>query len=93
MKSVFLITYDLINPGKNYEPLLRKIKSYESWARLGGFSYLIYTDSTAVQVRDNLKEALEVNDKLFVGIAPAPSAWIGLSEEVSNWIHKHQAVH
>ena len=90
MDRVLIVTYDLMDPGQNYQTLLRKIKAYSSWARLGGSSYLIYTSSTPVDVRDNLAQALDKNDKLFVGVAPRPSAWHGLSEEVSNWISTNQ---
>lgn len=90
MSQVLIISYDLINPGQNYQDLLARIKKYKNWARLGGSSYLIYTTATPVQVRDYLMKALDSNDKLFVGVAPAPSAWNGLPEEVSNWIHQHQ---
>lgn len=88
--NTLLVTYDLINPGKNYEVLLQRIKSYGVWARLGGSSYLIRTDQTPVQVRDFLSTALDGNDALFVGSAPPPSAWRGLSDEVSKWIHANQ---
>ncbi len=87
---VLIITYDLNEPGKNYHVLLKKIKTYPGWARIGGSSYLIYTDSTPVQVRNYLSQVLDRNDKLFVGTVTAPSAWIGMSEEVSNWIHSNQ---
>jgi hypothetical protein len=90
MKRVLIISYDLMNPGQSYEPLVKLIKSYPSWARLGGSAYLILTDATPVQVRDRLRQALDVNDKLFVGVAPAPSAWVGMPEEVSKWIHENQ---
>lgn len=89
MKTL-IVTYDLNNPGKNYELLLKRIKNYRVWARLGGSSYLIRTDQTVVQVRDNLVTVLDGNDSLFVGTAPPPSAWRGLSDEVSKWIHANQ---
>ena len=88
--KVLIITYDLINPGKNYEDLLKEVKRANSWARLGGSSYLIYTDKTVVQERDRLQKVLDKNDKLYVGVSPAPSAWIGLPAEVSTWLHQHQ---
>jgi len=88
--KILIITYDLISPGQNYEKLLRKIKAYRAWARLGGSSYLIATDSTVVQVRDNLLTVLDRNDKLFVGACPVPSAWQGLPEDVSKWILENQ---
>jgi hypothetical protein len=90
MAQILVVSYDLSNPGQNYEDLLKKIKAYTGWARLGGSAYLIYTDDDPVRVRDNLTTVLDKNDSLFVGMCPRPSAWYGLSEEVANWIHKFQ---
>jgi len=56
--KVLIITYDLSDPGKNYEALLKRIKGYTAWARLGGSSYLIGTTQTPEQVRDDLLKAL-----------------------------------
>ncbi len=90
MARTLIISYDLSKPGQNYEPLIQRIKKYESWARLGGSAYLIYTAEETKSVRDTLWALMDKNDKLFVGIAPPPSAWGGLTSEVSNWILKHQ---
>lgn len=90
MKRVLIVSYDLVNPGQNYEALLKRIKSYPSWARLGGSAYLILTDATPAQVRDYLGSVVDQNDKLYVGASPAPSAWRGLPEDVSNWIQANQ---
>jgi hypothetical protein len=88
--SVFIITYDLHNPGQNYETLIKQIKSYGTWARLGFSCYLIKTNETVEAVRDNLLKSLDQNDKIYVGLAPPPSAWYGMTEDVSKWIHTHQ---
>jgi len=88
--KILIVTYDLINPGQNYEKLLQKIKAYQLWARLGGSSYLIGTNETPVQVRDSLMAVLDQNDKLFVGSCPVPSAWTGLPDDVSKWILENQ---
>jgi hypothetical protein len=90
MSQVLIVSYDLVNPGQNYERLLKLIKSYSSWARLGGSAYLIYTNLSPVQVRDNLRQALDPNDKIYVGVAPVPSAWSGMPDDVTNWIHTNQ---
>jgi len=86
MKKVYIITYDLSNPGRNYEALLKLIKSYPAWARLGGSSYLVLTEQSTVQIRDYLTPALDTNDSLFVGLMSNVAAWRGLGDEVSNWI-------
>lgn len=90
MNRVLIVSYDLSNPGRNYERLLKLIKSYAGWASLGGSAYLIVSDRSPTQVRDHLAQALDQNDKLYVGVAPAPSAWRGMSTDVTNWIQANQ---
>jgi hypothetical protein len=90
MSQVLIVSYDLTNPGQNREALVKKIKAYSIWARLGRSTYLIKTDATPVQVRDELKQVLDTNDRVFVGVAPPPSAWVGMPEDVSKWILKNQ---
>lgn len=89
MKAAYIISYDLRNPGQNYEDLLRQIKSFENWARLGGSAYIVISESSAVQIREKLTISLDKNDKLFVGTLNAPAAWTGLGEEVSQWIRNN----
>ncbi|WP_288865428.1 hypothetical protein [uncultured Alistipes sp.] len=84
--NTYIITYDLVQPGQNYESLLRKIKLYPQWARLGGSCYVIFTTQKPVEIRENLTSVLDVNDKLFVGKVSAPAAWFNLGSEVSNWL-------
>ena len=38
----------------------------------------------------NVMGVLDNNDQLWVGVAPAPSAWHGLPDDVANWIHENQ---
>ena len=89
MNKAYIISYDLSNPGQKYEELLKRIKSYPKWARLGGSAYIIITPQTHVQIRDNLKTNLDSNDKLFVGVVTAPAAWVNLGDEVSQWINNN----
>jgi len=91
MFQVLIISYDLSEPGQNYSSVLKKIKEVgASWARIGGSAYLVYTEKSPVEVRDSISTELDKNDKIFVGIAPAPSAWKGMPKEVSAWIHENQ---
>jgi hypothetical protein len=88
--NTYIISYDLVSAGQNYEALLKKIHSYSSWARLGGSSYIIATEETAVQVRDKLMTVLDGNDKLFVSVVNAPAAWTtSLGDKVSQWIRNN----
>ncbi|HNT26562.1 MAG TPA: SinR family protein [bacterium] len=89
MNMAYIISYDLKDPGKNYEKLLHIIKGYENWARLGGSAYIIITTKTPVEVRDSLNKALDNNDKLYVGLVKAPAAWQGMPDEVSTWLRNN----
>ena len=71
---IYIVTYDLVEPGQKYDRLLDLIKSEPAWARLGGSSYLVDSDETAVALRDKLKMALDSNDKLYVGVVKAPGS-------------------
>lgn len=90
MNRVYIISYDLGNPGRNYEALLQRIQAYGAWARLGGSAYLILTNQTTAQVRDNLIQVMDGNDKIYVGLLGNSAAWAGLGEQVSNWIRNNQ---
>ena len=83
---IYIVSYDLIEPGQKYEELIELIKQDGKWARLGGSAYLVVSDATAVELRERYKEALNGNDKLYVGRVSTPAAWYGMPESVSKWI-------
>lgn len=89
MRKTYIISYDLKNPGRNYEALLQRIKSYSGWARLGGSAYIIISADSAANIRDNLMAVIDNNDKIFVGVINAPAAWRGLGDEVSQWLRNN----
>lgn len=86
MKKAYIVSYDLSSPGQNYENVHKAIKSYSGWAKLGGSAYIILTEDSAGNVRDKIARVIDRNDKLFVGAINAPAAWIGLTDEVSDWL-------
>lgn len=88
--NLLLITYDLSNPGRNYEALIKLIKQSSGWARLGGSSYLVVTPLNVSALRDHLLQALDTNDKIYVGKMDQPAAWYGMGDEISNWIKNSQ---
>lgn len=86
--ATYIVTYDLRNEesSNSYQKLLELIKEEGVWARLGGSSYLVESESTPVELRDKYRSALDKDDKLYVGEVTAPAAWIGYPSEVTNWI-------
>lgn len=83
---IYIVSYDLLEPGQNYDNLIEKIKEAGSWAKLGGSAYLVDSAKSAVELRDEYKKLLDSNDKLYVGRVDAPAAWSGMPQDVTQWI-------
>ena len=86
--AVYIVTYDLRTEfdSQSYQKLIGLIKEEGVWACLGGSSYLIVSDHSAVELRDKFKRVLDGDDMLYVGRVSAPAAWAGYSKEVTEWI-------
>lgn len=86
--ATYIVTYDLRNEesSTSYQKLLELIKEGGVWARLGGSSYLVECECTPVELRDKFRTVLDQDDKLYVGEVTAPAAWIGYTNDVSDWI-------
>lgn len=81
----YIITYDLRKPGRNYDELYKRIKSYRAWAHITESSWAVATTQTSEQIRDHLRGVMDSNDKLLVGIL-GTSAWSGLPKEITEWL-------
>ncbi|MBY0754379.1 hypothetical protein K5V21_02810 [Clostridium sardiniense] len=66
--SVYMITYHLNHHHHHDEDsnLTRKIKSLGSWAQIMPSSWLVYSEFSAKEINDSLKEVIEEKDLLFV---------------------------
>lgn len=62
----YLVSYDLNNPGQNYDCLIACIQAYGSCANINRSCWAIETHQTAAQIRNNLTQHLDSNDTLFV---------------------------
>ncbi|MBO7415996.1 MAG: hypothetical protein J6U22_05415 [Bacteroidaceae bacterium] len=86
MKMVYIVSYDLSEPGQKYETLIGKIKESLAWARLGQSAYLVESEQSAVELRNYYRNELDNNDKIYVGKVCAPAAWFGMPKDVTDWI-------
>lgn len=87
--KTYMVSYDLIEPGQKYEKLIELIKSEYAWAKIGYSAFIVRSNASHTELRDKYKQALDSNDKLFVGAVSAPAAWYGLSDEVSKWLNEN----
>lgn len=85
----YLITYDLNTPGKNYYLLINKIKSY-TCSKVCESAWIIRSNNTAVQLRDELRSLIDSNDRLFIGKLTGEAAWFNCIDTDANIIQTLQ---
>lgn len=85
--NTILVSYDLNTPGKDYENLIDKLKSYGTyWHHLDSF-WLIKTNETHKEARDSLKPYLDKNDELLViDVTGDAAAWVGFTDRAGKWL-------
>lgn len=82
-----IVTYDLLGDGKDYEALVEKIKEYSRWAKITESCWFISTESSCVEVRDNLASVLDNDDRLFVAKLSGEAAWRNtISKKLKEWL-------
>lgn len=85
----YVISYDLDQPGQDYEDLFELIKSYGTWCHAMESTWFIVTDEDAQTIRDYLLTTMDSNDKLFVGKLSGEGAWSGLGTKKNQWLKKN----
>jgi hypothetical protein len=85
---LMIITFDLMNPGQNYEPLIQKIMEHGDVVRLGAYAYLLGGDKSPLEVRNELLGVISDGDKLFINAVAPNAAWAGFSSGTSNSIRE-----
>ncbi|RLL64603.1 hypothetical protein D8666_22615 [Ochrobactrum soli] len=81
------ISYDLMNPGQNYDAVIDAIKGLGSWAKIHKSFWYVNSTYSAAEARNIVWGVMDSNDKLYVVDATNnEAAWENLSDEVSNHI-------
>lgn len=86
--KTYIVSYDLISE-KDYENLIKEIKSFTTWAKPLRSFWLVKTNETASAIRDRLKEVMDNDDKLVVIEAGNWWATRNISDDVTEWMKKH----
>jgi hypothetical protein len=83
------ISYDLKEPGKNYDRVISAIKSLGSWAKIHYSFWYVQCDLSAAQVRDALIRVIDTNDSVYVVDATNNNAaWHNISSSASDFIRE-----
>jgi len=71
----YIICYDLVAPGRNYDQLYSAIKTYTRWAYVNQSVWAVVTDKSAVAIRDHLAQYIDANDRIFIVKSGVEAAW------------------
>ena len=86
--ACYIITYDLLKPGRDYAKLYDAIKSYGTWAHIAESVWAVVTAKTAVQVRDHLQGNMDSGDRIFV-VKSSSEAARGNVICKNTWLKEH----
>ena len=71
----YIVLYDLCNPGRKYDQLYLHLRNYEKWGRLTESAWAIVTAKSYDQIRDELRNLIDENDRLIVVRSGQQAAW------------------
>lgn len=87
--KTFLISYDLGVPESHadYAALFEKLKDlYSAWSRPVKSVWIVKSEKTATQIRDEIKLLLDQNDKLIVVELGTNWGTYNVSKTVTDWM-------
>ena len=87
--KVYQINYDL-RKQRNYDELYKKIQSYSNWCRPLESCWLVISDKSAVDIRNDLQTVLDADDGLLVTRLKGEAAWQKINSDqnnqMTNWL-------
>lgn len=83
------ISYDLKQPGRDYDKVSKCIKSLGSWAKIHESFWYVKSPLTAKEAADAIDAVLDPNDLVYVVDATSnQAAWNTLAPEVTKHIQQ-----
>lgn len=82
--AVHLVTYDLVSPGKDYQPVYDYLKQF-AYCHGPESVWLIDTNKSTEAVRDDLKNKVDSNDVIFV--VRLHQDWGSFNYGCANWLN------
>lgn len=85
--KVYVVSYDLKKPDKDYSGLIEKIKKSSQWWHYLKSTWLIYTDETAEELFRRLRPHIDSDDYILIIEAGRDrQGW--LPKDAWKWIHE-----
>ena len=90
MANNIFVSYDLMNPGQNYDSVIETIKKLGTWAKIHQSYWHVKTHCSAKEAAEIIWQTMDRNDKLFVVDTSNNDAyWYNLPETVTEHIQKN----
>ena len=87
MANNLFISYDLYEPGKNYQAVGAAIKELGSWAKVQKSFWYVRSTFSSAQACEHVRRSIDSNDSLIVVDATNNSAnWVNLTPEVAKFV-------
>lgn len=84
------VSYDLHQPGQNYEAVITEIKKHGGWAKVHYSLFYLDSAESAEAVAKAVWAAMDKNDRLIVIDTSNNTAyWYNLGDEVSKYLKEH----
>lgn len=88
--ATLLVGYDLNKPTKDYSTLIERLRKFGTWWHHLDSTWLVRTELTPVQVRDELRRLIDADDELLViDVSGRASAWAGFNQKGSQWLRDY----
>jgi hypothetical protein len=75
--TAFKVSYDLHQPGRNYQPLWERLAAWNA-VRVLESVWIVPRAASAAAIRDDLKKVIDPNDSLLVSGMTGEAAWSNL---------------
>jgi hypothetical protein len=87
----YLISYDLKQPVRDYPRISKAIMAYGYYCKVLESTWIIRTQQTAAQVRDNLQRHVDANDRIAVVGLTGEWASYNLPADAASWLSQQLA--
>lgn len=87
--ATYIVSYDLNSPGQDYGRVTSFLENLDNWWHHLGSTWVVVTELSATQLRDEIKSRVDTNDKVLVVQSSNVGAWVGFSEKGSTWLKKN----
>lgn len=88
MNSLF-ITYTLEEDSNAWQEVNKLLKSYPNWAKLFRHTWIVQTNKSVTQVRDELSEIISKGKILVIDITYSQWATCEVDRKVVEWMKKY----